>query len=71
MKPGETATFTGPVPTPALPGLHELTWTPHHKDKAFGNTVRTSVEVTCSDGVFCNGEERFSNGRCVSSRPGL
>lgn len=68
VKPGEAATFTGTVATPALPGLHELTWTPRHKDKAFTGTVRTSVEVTCSDGIFCNGEERFSNGQCVSSR---
>ena len=26
------------------------------------------VEVTCSDGLFCNGEERFVNGKCLNVR---
>jgi hypothetical protein len=68
VKPGETATFTGTVPTPAQTGLHTLTWTPHQKGTPFEAPVRMQVEVTCSDGIYCNGEERFANGQCVTVR---
>jgi len=27
------------------------------------------AEVTCSDGIFCNGAERYINGRCVRGTP--
>jgi lysyl oxidase len=64
-KAGEVATFSGDVSAPAQPGLHALSWKLQHKGKDSGDPVEVKVEVTCSDGVFCNGEERFANGQCV------
>ena len=29
----------------------------------------TATEVTCSDGEYCNGMERYINGRCQSAKP--
>lgn len=29
--------------------------------------IERDVEVTCSDGLFCNGEERFVKGKCINS----
>lgn len=33
----------------------------------FGPVLSVSTEVTCSDGIFCNGEERYTKGKCTSS----
>ncbi|MFL5347254.1 MAG: lysyl oxidase family protein [Hyalangium sp.] len=68
-KPGEMASFEGKATAPAQPGLHSLKWTPRHKGTAFESAVEAQVEVTCSDGIFCNGEERFANGECVAGPP--
>lgn len=68
-KPGEVGTFRGPVAVPGQPGLHTLKWMAWHKQTPFGNPAEVKAEVTCSDGVFCNGEERFANGTCVSGPP--
>jgi len=67
-KPGEVATFLGSVATPAQPGLHTLSWTLQHESTPFGSPIEVAVEVSCSDGVFCNGEERFANGQCATVR---
>lgn len=64
-KPGEMATFVGDLSTPPQPGLHALQWTPQHKGTAFDGAFEAKVELTCSDGVYCNGEERYANGQCV------
>ncbi|WP_224369452.1 lysyl oxidase family protein [Hyalangium versicolor] len=66
-KPGEVATFQGNVTAPGQPGLHTLKWTPQNKDTSFESSIEVQVELTCSDGIFCNGEERFANGKCVPS----
>ncbi len=68
-KPGELASFEGKVTAPTQPGLHSLKWTPQHKGTAFEGVAEAQVEVSCSDGIFCNGEERFANGECVSGPP--
>lgn len=44
--------------------LHEGFYTLQVSDPSQNNT-NVVVEVTCSDGVFCNGIERFVNGSCV------
>jgi hypothetical protein len=66
-KPGEQATFIGRLAGPAQPGLHTLKGRLEVKTLPFGDSVELTVEVTCSDGVFCNGEERFANGQCVAA----
>ncbi|MBN1208850.1 MAG: hypothetical protein JXB05_28585 [Myxococcaceae bacterium] len=67
-KPGEEATFVGDLSAPGWPGLHVLGWTPEHKGKAFEGAFEAKVEVSCSDGVYCNGEERYAAGQCVPGR---
>lgn len=68
VKPGELAAFHGALAVPAQPGLHTLEGTITYKEIPFvpyGDPIELKVEVTCSDGIFCNGEERFANGQCV------
>ncbi|MDY7225460.1 lysyl oxidase family protein [Hyalangium rubrum] len=69
VKPGEVGTFRGALAGPGVVGLHELEWGTWVRGVAFGESLKTQVEVTCSDGTFCNGEERFTNGQCVSGPP--
>jgi hypothetical protein len=65
-EPGAQATFRGPLSGPAHPGLYTLGWHLQRKGTSQGSPIELPVEVTCSDGVFCNGEERFAGGQCVS-----
>ncbi|ADO73076.1 lysyl oxidase family protein [Stigmatella aurantiaca] len=69
VKPGQVATFRGNITAPAQAGLHKLGWVPQRKGTAFEKAFETDVEVTCSNGEFCDGEERLANGRCVSGPP--
>jgi hypothetical protein len=69
VKPGQVASFRGQVSAPAQPGVHTVRWTPQHKGAAFEQAFETSVEVTCSNGEFCDGEERFADGKCVAGPP--
>lgn len=58
MEEGEyRATISGPP----KPGLYNLVWKNEAKDKE----VILEVEVACSDGIHCNGEERFVRDTCV------
>src|SRR5262249_38062172 len=65
-KPNGTATF------PTTPGastqtrLPPLTWNATSAGTVFGTAISAKTEVTCSDGVFCNGDERWVNGKCVA-----
>jgi len=47
---------------PALSGIYTLVWT--NFDKTV--TYNIKVEVSCSDNIHCNGEERLIRGECVS-----
>lgn len=47
--------FNLAISTRLIPGMNVMINTRIFRD----------VEVTCSDGLFCNGEERFVNGKCV------
>ena len=68
-KPSEVATFEGEVTAPGQPGRHTLKWVAEHRGTPFESAAEVQVEVTCSDGVFCNGEERYAAGECVSGPP--
>lgn len=61
---GGLATFTGGLVAPA-PGRYTLAWQATRAGTAFGPPISVEVEVTCSDGVFCNGAERYVGGKCV------
>jgi hypothetical protein len=66
-KPGEVAPFEGTLsPGTTGVGLSSVSWAVFIRGTAFGEVLETQVEVTCSNGTFCDGEERFANGRCVS-----
>jgi hypothetical protein len=62
---GKTATFTGSLIAPE-PGRYTLTWQAARAGRGVGPMVTAKVEVTCSDGVFCNGIERHVGGACVA-----
>ena len=69
VRPGQNATFTGAIGAPAQIGLFGLAWQAMADGVPFGDPIRGSTEVTCSDGVFCNGDERWVNGRCAAGTP--
>ncbi|HEU4408804.1 MAG TPA: lysyl oxidase family protein [Polyangiaceae bacterium] len=62
---GEVATFRAELVAPT-PGRYELAWRPERSGRGAGAVLAAKVEVTCSDGVFCNGAERFARGACVA-----
>jgi len=65
-EPGAFGSFAGQLPAPPWPGVHTLRWQGSYHGEPFGPSVDAKVEVTCSDGLFCNGAERFVDGRCVA-----
>ncbi len=65
-RPGQRATFTGQLGAPRRVGLFPLAWTAMSQGTAFGASISARSEVTCGDGVFCNGDERWVNGQCVA-----
>jgi Lysyl oxidase len=66
--PGAEALFTGTFVSPSAPGRYPLAWQARRGVRAFGPVIPGRLEVTCSDGVFCNGEERFVGGACVRGK---
>jgi hypothetical protein len=72
VAPDATGVFVGLLPAPAFIGVFDITWQASGACGIFPDTtiVKTLVEVTCSDGIFCNGMERFINGRCKSAPRG-
>ena len=65
-KPGEVGTFRGELYSGTEVGQFEVSWVVLVRGVAFGGQLKTAVEVTCLDEVFCNGEERFTDGQCVA-----
>lgn len=61
--PGQDGVFTGTLRAPTTPGVYPLSWQLVDGATIVGS-LETSTEVTCSDGVFCNGAERWVNGSC-------
>lgn len=57
IAPGQEGLITGND----VPGRYELVW-----QTAAGEEHAIAVELTCSDGIHCNGEERFVRGACVA-----
>jgi hypothetical protein len=69
VAPQATHTFDLAVTAPGAPGLHRFHWKMRWGASPFGAEVDVPVEVTCDDGTFCNGVERFSGGSCVAGPP--
>jgi hypothetical protein len=71
VPPGETVTVTQTIDVSTQIGFHTLTWLAVGPDGplAPGATpsVNLDLEVTCDDGVFCNGDERYVDGSCAAS----
>jgi hypothetical protein len=65
-KPGEVGTFLGNLSATAQVGLYSVSWALYGRGTEFGEALARQVEVTCSNGLFCDGEERFANGKCVA-----
>lgn len=68
-RPGQTGLFRGVLTAPGQIGFHQLAWQLKAAHGNLGEPVTARIEVTCSDGVFCNGFERLVNGRCVAGTP--
>lgn len=66
VAPRGEAVFAGAFVAPFAPGRYPLVWQARRNGRAFGLVITARLEVTCSDGMFCNGEERFTGGACVS-----
>ncbi len=63
---GQAATLGATLTAPGQPGRHRLAWQARRGATDFGPVLQVWVEVTCSDGVFCNGSERFVAGACAA-----
>lgn len=69
-KSGKRYTFRATLHAPTRIGRHDLSWRFQlASGTQFGAPVDGAIEVTCSDGVFCNGEERYTKYGCVASPP--
>lgn len=67
VEPGAKGMFKGTLKAPAQIGLFRLTFDAMYQSDKFGPKIDVPVtEVTCSDGMYCNGAERFVAGSCVS-----
>ncbi|MRG97715.1 lysyl oxidase family protein [Polyangium spumosum] len=67
VEPGARGTFTGKLTSPVRTGLFKLNLDANYEGARFGDTITTpATELTCSDGVYCNGAERLVAGQCVS-----
>ncbi len=71
VPPGGTVTLSDMLSAPTQIGLHALRWQAIRPDggpaDTFGEEIVLGTEVTCNDGLFCNGDERYVRGEC---RPG-
>ena len=66
---GDRFTFGATLAAPAGTGVHTLSWSLLVGNTIVGAPIVGDLEVTCSDGDFCNGEERFTRLGCVSGPP--
>jgi hypothetical protein len=66
---GADTRFTLRIQAPPLPGRYSFRWRMSGAAGAFGRLFDLAVEVTCDDGVFCNGVERFVEGSCIAGPP--
>lgn len=67
VAPNAVGTFRATLVAPVAIGRYTMTWQGYQGATTFGAALTAVTEVTCSDGVFCNGAERFVNGRCERS----
>lgn len=66
---GQVYTFSHMILAPTQIGVYHNSWNVKViQSGQILTTLTARVEVTCSDNIFCNGEERYINNRCV---PGL
>jgi hypothetical protein len=62
-------TFKGTLGASTQIGLYSLAWQAVDGGASFAPAIVARKGITCSDGVFCNGDERYVNGRCVAGPP--
>ncbi len=61
---GANATFEAALTAPAREGRYAVVLRPKVDADAVGATVKLVAETSCSNGVFCDGIERFVDGAC-------
>jgi hypothetical protein len=71
VPPGETVMVTQTIDASTQIGFHTLTWLAVGPDGPLTPdatpAVTIDLEVTCDDGVFCNGDERYVGSACTAS----
>lgn len=65
-KPGKVGSFTGTLGASTQIGRYPLHFQLTVGGAPVGPPIDGKIEVTCSDGIFCNGDERWANGKCVA-----
>lgn len=65
-KVGSIYLFQGTFTAPPREGIMHPTWI-LNSSFATAWMFRTEIDVTCSDGIYCNGMERWVRGSCVST----
>lgn len=53
--------YKATIKGPPIPGVYTLMW----KNEGGDKEVALTVEVSCNNGIHCDGEERFVRGECV------
>jgi hypothetical protein len=70
VAPGATVTVTQTIDAATQIGFHRLSWVAVGPDGRLAPDgmpeVALDLEVTCDDGVFCNGDERYVGGACAA-----
>ena len=64
VQTGQSGLFQSVVSAPTQVGLYALKWDIILNGVVSG-TVSAKIEVTCDDGIFCNGDEHYVKGKCV------
>ncbi|MSP60807.1 MAG: hypothetical protein EXR72_10790 [Myxococcales bacterium] len=65
-KTNQIGTFSGTLGASKQIGTYPLWWRAQSTGVPFGPSIAAATEITCSDGAFCNGDERSVNGKCVT-----
>ena len=64
IEPMRNGTFIGLVRLPLTTGIFNLTWSVMSSCTGAFGSYTAPIELTCSNGIFCDGMERLVNGVC-------
>lgn len=56
VAPNDVAAFSGSIKSNFVIGRHFLHFNASHQSTFFGTTISLHIDISCSDGIFCNGK---------------